>query len=273
MRQACSTVVWSRLPKASPISGRLIWVSSLASAIATWRGRATLRLRFFECMSEILILKYSATVFWIPSTLTWRFATLRMSRSASLARSSESSRALKREKASTFFSAPSSSRTFDRMCLAMKKAMSSDSAIDVRFGLLQHDRDAHLELRRLDRHRETPAEARDQALLHAGDLLGVGVAGDDDLLVRLDQRVERVEELLLGAALVREELDVVDEQEIEGVVVALELVERFLLVSAHHVGHVLLGVAVADARLGVRVGEHGCRSPAAGASCPGPRPP
>jgi hypothetical protein len=34
VRHACRTVVWSRLPNASPISGRLISVSSLASAIA-----------------------------------------------------------------------------------------------------------------------------------------------------------------------------------------------------------------------------------------------
>src|SRR5512134_1431540 len=56
VRHACSTVVWSRLPNASPISGRLISVSSLASAIAIWRGRATLRLRFFACRSATLIL-------------------------------------------------------------------------------------------------------------------------------------------------------------------------------------------------------------------------
>jgi len=36
------------------MSGRLICVRSLARAIASWRGRATLRLRFFECMSENL---------------------------------------------------------------------------------------------------------------------------------------------------------------------------------------------------------------------------
>ena len=34
-RQACSTVVWSRPPNASPISGRLCSVSSLAMAMAT----------------------------------------------------------------------------------------------------------------------------------------------------------------------------------------------------------------------------------------------
>ena len=43
VRQACSTVVWSRPPKLLPISGSDSWVSSLASAIAIWRGRATAR--------------------------------------------------------------------------------------------------------------------------------------------------------------------------------------------------------------------------------------
>ena len=84
---------------------------------------------------------------------------------------------------------------------------------------------------------------------------GIGVAGDDDLLVRLDQGVEGVEELLLRTALVGEELDVVDEQQVERVVVALELVEGLLLIGAHHVGDVLLGVDVPDASVGPRVGE------------------
>ncbi len=34
LRTACSTVVWSRPPNSSPISGRLFWVSSLARYIA-----------------------------------------------------------------------------------------------------------------------------------------------------------------------------------------------------------------------------------------------
>jgi hypothetical protein len=52
-----------------------------------------------------------------------------------------------------------------------------------------------------------------------------GIAGDDELLVRLDQRVERIEELFLGPVLPGEELDVIDQQEIEGMIVALEFVE------------------------------------------------
>ena len=128
----------------------------------------------------------------------------------------------------------------------MKNATCSSSCDARRLRLGEQDRDAHLELRRLERDGEAPAEARDQALLHPRDLLRVGVAGDDDLLVRLDQRVEEVEELFLRAVLAVEELDVVDQQQVERAVVALEVVERLVLVGAHHVGHVGLGVDVAD---------------------------
>ena len=112
---------------------------------------------------------------------------------------------------------------------------------------------AHLELGRLQRDREAPAEARNEALLDAGDLLGVRVAGDHDLLVRLDQRVEQIEELFLRPALAAEELDIVDEQQVERPVVALEVVEGLVLIGADDVGHVGLGVDVADLRIGARI--------------------
>ena len=137
----------------------------------------------------------------------------------------------------------------------------------------EQDRDAHLELRRFERDGQAPAEARDQALLDAGDLLRVRVAGDDDLLVRLDQRVEEVEELLLRAALAAEELDVVDQQQVERAVVALEVVEGLVLVGAHDVGDIRLGVDVADLRRRIALQGCGCRAPGSGASCPSPTPP
>ena len=118
-------------------------------------------------------------------------------------------------------------------------------------GLREQDRDAHLELGRFQGHGEAPAEAGDQPFLDARDLLRVGVAGDDHLLVAFDERVEQVEELFLRAALAAEELDVVDEEQVERPVVALELVERLVLVGAHDVGHVGLGVDVADLRVGL----------------------
>ena len=61
---------------------------------------------------------------------------------------------------------------------------------------------------------EAPGEARDEALLHALELLRVLVARDDDLLVGRVERVERVEELFLRLLAPGEELDVVDEQQV-----------------------------------------------------------
>ena len=48
------------------------------------------------------------------------------------------------------------------------------------------------------------------------------VAGDDDLLVGVVQRVEGVEELLLRLLLVLQELDVVDEQDVDVAVAPAE---------------------------------------------------
>jgi hypothetical protein len=66
--------------------------------------------------------------------------------------------------------------------------------------------------------------------------------------VGLHQRIEEVEELLLRPALAVEELDVVDEQQVERAVVALEVVERLVLVRPDDVGDVGLGVDVTDLR-------------------------
>ena len=115
--------------------------------------------------------------------------------------------------------------------------------------LLEQDRDAHFQFRRLDRNRQAPAEARDQPVFHSGDLLRIGVAGDDHLLVRIDQRIEGVEEFLLRAVLSAEELNIVDQQQIQRVVVLLEAVERLVLIGAHDIGHILFRVDVAHVRM------------------------
>ena len=121
----------------------------------------------------------------------------------------------------------------------------------VGFGLLHQNGHAHFQLRRLDFHRQAPGEARNQPLFHAFYLLGVGVAGHDDLLAALNQRVEGVEEFFLGAVLAGKKLDVVNQQQIQRVVVALEFVKGLVLVGAHDVGHIAFGVDVAD--FGLRV--------------------
>ena len=71
-----------------------------------------------------------------------------------------------------------------------------------------------LEVRRLDVGGQAPLEPGAQTLLQTLDLLGGAVAGNDDLLARVVQRVEGVEKFLLRALLACQELDVVDEQHI-----------------------------------------------------------
>jgi hypothetical protein len=59
---------------------------------------------------------------------------------------------------------------------------------------------------------QAPLEAGHEPLLHLVELLGIFVARDDDLLARLVERVERVEELLLRLGLAGQEVNVVDEK-------------------------------------------------------------
>ena len=132
--------------------------------------------------------------------------------SASFAKSSVIGWPVKRALAMIRRSAPSSSRTFERMRLATKKATSSGKTTPRRLRLADQDGHAGLELRRLDRHRKAPAEARFQPLFQARDLLRISIRSHDDLRLAFEQRVEGVEELFLRAVLVGEELDVVDEQ-------------------------------------------------------------
>src|ERR1700722_1819632 len=101
--------------------------------------------------------------------------------------------------------------------------------------LRHQDRDTGLELRRLDGDCQAPTEARLQALLETIDFLRITVAGEDDLVLSLEQLVEGVEKLFLRALLAGEELNVVDEQCVERAVRGLELVDRVVLQGSHHV--------------------------------------
>ncbi len=82
-------------------------------------------------------------------------------------------------------------------------------------GLLAQDREARLELRRLDVGDQPPFEPAAQPVLDGRDGLGRPVRRDDDLAAPAVQVVERVEELLLELLGALEELDVVDEQHVD----------------------------------------------------------
>ncbi len=64
-------------------------------------------------------------------------------------------------------------------------------------GLAHQNRHTGLELGRFDGHRQPPTEARLQAFLQSVDLLRIPVAGQDHLLLTLQEGVEGVEKLLL----------------------------------------------------------------------------
>ena len=89
----------------------------------------------------------------------------------------------------------------------------------------------------------------------ASSRLGGAVGGQHDLLVGVVERVEGVEELLLGLGLALQELDVVDQQHVDVAVAPLEPVlpvvadrvdELVGELLARHVAHLGAGVEAAD---------------------------
>ena len=116
--------------------------------------------------------------------------------------------------------------------------------------LLAEDRDARLELGRLDVGDQAPLEPRPQPVLQRLEALGRPVGADDDLLVRVVEGVEGVEELFLRTFFALQELDVVDEQDVD---VAVAPLEGDLAVVAQRVDEVvreLFGRDVPDAHAG-----------------------
>src|SRR4029077_5494969 len=85
------------------------------------------------------------------------------------------------------------------------------------------DGEPGLEVRGLYVGDETPLESRAQPVLESRYFLWRTIGRDDDLLVDLVQRIEGVEELLLGAVLACKKLDVIDQQHIDGAVLVAEL--------------------------------------------------
>ena len=78
--------------------------------------------------------------------------------------------------------------------------------------LVLHDGEPRLKIRRRHVHHQAPLEPGPQAVLQLGDLLGRAVRGQHDLPPGLIQRVEGMEELLLGLYLAGNELYIVHQQ-------------------------------------------------------------
>ena len=122
-------------------------------------------------------------------------------------------------------------------------------------GLGAQDRDARLEVGRRQVGDEAPFEAAAQPFLERRDQLRRPVGREHDLLAVLVDRVEGVEELLLGPLLVGDELDVVDEQQVDASVARPEVVDLALLDAGDELVGELLAGGVDDA-LAREAGEH-----------------
>ena len=96
-------------------------------------------------------------------------------------------------------------------------------------GALAKDRHARCPVGRRQVGDEPGLEALAQALLDAGQLARQPVAGEHQLPAGVVERVEGVEELLLGLRLAGEELDVVDQEHVDVAVEVLEALERLAL--------------------------------------------
>src|SRR5215211_6786548 len=119
--------------------------------------------------------------------------------------------------------------------------------------LLAQDGDARLEVRRLDIGHEPPLEAAHETVLEGLYVFGMPVGGDNDLLVLLVERVEGVEERLLGLDLVLQKLYVVHQEHVVLPVALLELQGRVIPHGVYEVVGELLAGHVTDAHAGVLI--------------------
>jgi hypothetical protein len=88
--------------------------------------------------------------------------------------------------------------------------------------LLAQDGDAGLQFWGLHVGDQPPLEPGPQPVFEGGELFGRAVRRDDDLLVGVVQRVEGVEELFLDTFFAFDELNVIDEEDVDVAVAALE---------------------------------------------------
>src|SRR5262249_39418446 len=91
------------------------------------------------------------------------------------------------------------------------------------------NRDAGLEIGRLDVGDETPLEPTAKPLLECRDIARRPVRREHDLGAGLVERVERMKELLLEALLAFEELDIVDEKHVVRAIALLEALDAGLV--------------------------------------------
>ena len=114
-------------------------------------------------------------------------------------------------------------------------------------GLLLENGHAGLDVGGLDVRDQPPLEAVSQALLEVGNLLRHLVRGEDDLAPVVVERVERVEELLLGSLAACQELHVVQDEDVDAAEPLLEVAHAIATERGDEVVHERVGGEVRDA--------------------------
>ena len=138
--------------------------------------------------------------------------------------------------------APSSSRMLEATLRAMNSSAWRADGHRLLLRLGAQDGDARLEVGHGQVRDEAPLEPAAQPLLQGRDLAWRPVGREHDLLALVVDGVEGVEELLLRPLLVRDELDVIDEQQVDAPVAGPEVVEAALLDAGDElVGELLAG--------------------------------
>ena len=149
-----------------------------------------------------------------------------MSLRTSRAMSTSSGRFVNDENATIRVRHPSSSRMFVGTREAIWASTSSSARVDTfQLHLLAQDRDAGLEVGRLDVDGQTRLETRAKAVFEGSQRSRRTVRRDDDLLAGLVEGIERMEELLLRLLFVLQELDVVYEKHVVLTVPVLEALD------------------------------------------------
>ncbi len=128
--------------------------------------------------------------------------------------------------------------------------------LTLELGLLLHDGHAGLEIGRLQVGHDSPGEPGDEPLLDRDHLVRGTITREHDLPVGIVERVERVEEFLLGALLARQELHVVQQQDVGRAIPTLELQRGGVLDGVDHLVHELLGAHEENPRARARGSDH-----------------
>lgn len=107
----------------------------------------------------------------------------------------------------------------------------------VDLGFLLQNRNTSFHVRRLKVCDQSPFEAVAKALFESRNVLGDRIRREDDLAVGFVESVEGVKELLLGSLSIRQELNIVDDQNVDLAKRRLEFVHAIATKRCDQLGH------------------------------------